>query len=344
MKGFASDNYAGVIPEALAAIAAANEDHAPGYGADRWTAAARALVREAFEAPRAEVFLVFNGTAANVLAVEALTRPWESVITTRLSHMHVDECGAPEAVGIKLLTAPCGPDGKLAPEDAAALVQRIGDEHATQPRVVSVAQTTEMGGVLQERELAALRALCDEHDLRLHVDGARLFAAAAARGCSLAQAAAGADAVSLGGTKAGLMGVEAVVLLDPDDADGFAFRRKRRGQLASKMRFAAAQLTALLADGTWRGYAEHANAMAARLHDAVRGLPGVQVTTYGGANALFAVLDPQVTAALQERFPFYVWDEGTGEVRWMTSWDTRPDEVDAFAAAVAALAATAAPA
>lgn len=339
MKGFASDNYSGVIPEAMAAMARANEEHAPAYGADAWTERARELVREAFGAPEAEVFLVFNGTAANVLCLEALTRPWESAITTRLSHLHVDECGAPEAAGIKLLTADTGPDGKLAPERAAAFVQRVGDEHATQPRVVSVAQTTEMGGVYDARELAALRAACDVHSLRLHVDGARLFAAAAALGGSLADAAAGADAVSLGGSKAGLVGVEAVVLLDPADAEGFAFRRKRRGQLASKMRFAAAQLVALLEDDTWRAHAAHANAMAARLHDAVTGLPGVHVTHFGGANAVFAVIeDPALTRELQDHHPFYVWDESTGEVRWMCSWDTSPDEVDAFADLVGELA------
>jgi len=341
VKGFASDNYAGIIPEALAAIADANVDHAVAYGDDRWTAQARDAVRDAFGAPRAEVFLVFNGTAANVLALEALLQPWEAVITTAISHLNVDECGAPEAVGIKLLTSEPH-EGKLVPERAAPLVQRVGFEHAIQPRVVSIAQSTELGTIYGASELAELRALCDEHDLRLHVDGARLFAAAAARGCSLAEAAAGADVISLGGTKAGLMGVEAVVVLDPADAGGFAFRRKRRGQLASKMRFAGAQLSALLRDETWRRYASHANAMAARLHNAVRAIDGVTITQPVHANVVFAILHPTVTAQLQARFPFYVWDETSGEVRWMCSWDTGPDEITAFAAAVAdACAATA---
>jgi threonine aldolase len=335
MKGFASDNYAGIVPEALAAIAQANDGHASSYGNDPWTARAREAVREALGAPRAEVFLVFNGTAANVLCLEALLRPWESVITTTASHLHVDECGAPEAVGIKLLTVPAQ-EGKLRPEAAERLIVRVGDEHATQPRVLSIAQSTELGTVYDAHELAELRALCDERGLRLHVDGARLPIAAAARGCSLGEACAGADAISLGGTKAGLLGVEAVVLRDPDDAQGFAFRRKRRAQLASKMRFASAQLEALLRDGVWERHASHANAMARRLADAVRGIDGVRVTQPVEANVVFAVLDPAATAEVQERFPFYVWDEATGEVRWMCSWDTEPDEVDAFAAAIAA--------
>lgn len=342
MKGFASDNYAGVIPEAMAAIAAANAGHAPSYGLDPWTAEATQAVRDALAAPEAETFLVFNGTAANVLSLEACCKPWESAITARTSHLHVDECGAPEAAGVKLLTAETS-DGKLTPDRALSFVQRVGDEHATQPRVVSVAQSTELGTVYEPGELRALADAAHESGLLLHVDGARLFAAAAALGCDLADitSRAGVDVLSLGGTKAGLLGVEAVVFLDPGLAADFRFRRKRRAQLASKMRYASAQLTALLRDDTWRVHAEHANAMARRLHDAVRDLPGVTVTQGARANVVFAILDPAATERLQRTTPFYVWDEATGEVRWMCSWDTTADEVDAFAAAVAAEATTA---
>ena len=330
--GFASDNHAGVHPEVIEAVTAANEGHAASYGADPWTARAMQRFREHF-GPSAQVFPVFNGTAANVLCIETVTQPWQAVICARTAHLHVDECGAPERAGRKLLTVET-PDGRLDPEMIEPLLVRIGDEHAVQPRVVSITESTELGTVYTPDQIEALGNWAHAHGLLLHVDGSRLANAAAALGVPLRALTTdvGVDALSFGGTKNGAMGVEAVVLLRDDIGDGFRFRRKQAMQLASKMRYLSAQLDALLTDDLWRRNAEHANAMAHRLADAVRGLPGVQITQPVEANAVFAILAPAVTERLQDDWPFYVWDEDTGEVRWMTAWDTVPEDVDAFAA------------
>ena len=333
-RGFASDNHAGVHPEVMAAIAAADEGHAGAYGDDPWTARAQERFREHFGGA-AQAFPVFNGTGANVLCLEALTRPWEGVVCPRTAHLNVDECGAPERAGRKLLVVDA-PDGRLTPELVAPLLVRIGDEHVVQPRVLSIAQSTELGTVYPPDAVAAIAEWAHGHGMLLHVDGARLCNAAAALGTTLQALTtdAGVDAVSFGGTKNGAMGAEAVVLLRDDD--GFKFRRKQAMQLASKMRYISAQLDAMLAGDLWLRNASHANAMARRLAGAVRELPGVTVTQPVEANAVFAVLDPGVTERLQRDWPFYVWDERTGEVRWMTAWDTAPEDVDAFAADVAA--------
>jgi threonine aldolase len=334
--GFASDNHAGVHPDVLAAVAAANEGHAPAYGADDWTARLVRRFREHFGAT-AQPFPVFNGTAANVLCVEALTEPWQAVVCASTAHLHVDECGAPERAGRKLLVVDT-PDGRLTPEMVAPMLRRIGDEHVVQPRVISITQSTELGTVYAAGAIAALAEWAHAHDMLLHVDGSRLANAAAALGCSLAALTTdvGVDALSFGGTKNGAMGAEAVVLLREDLAANFLYRRKQAMQLGSKMRYLSAQLDALLSDDLWRRNAEHANAMARRLADAVREIDGVRITQPVEANVVFAVLDPAVTERLQEDWPFYVWDEHTGEVRWMAAWDTAPDDVDAFAADVRA--------
>jgi threonine aldolase len=336
-RGFASDNHAGVHPEVIAAIAAANEGHAAAYGADPWTARAQQRFREHFGAG-AHAFPVFNGTGANVLCVESLTRPWQGVVCARSAHLNVDECGAPERAGRKLLVIDT-PDGRLAPELVAPLLVRIGDEHVVQPRVISITQSTELGTVYPPEAVAALAEWAHAHGMLLHVDGARLCNAAAALGVPLRALTtdAGVDALSFGGTKNGVMGAEAVVLLRDEIADGFRYRRKQAMQLASKMRFVSAQLEALLAGDLWQRSAAHANAMARRLRDAVRGLPGLTVTQPVEANAVFAIVAPEATERLQRNWPFYVWDDNTGEVRWMCSWDTAPEDVDAFAADVRAV-------
>jgi threonine aldolase len=334
-RGFASDNHAGVLPDVMAAIAAANEGHAPSYGADAWTARAQDRFREHF-GPDARAFLVFNGTAANVLCIEALTRPWEAVICARSSHMHQDECGAPERAGRKLLTVDA-PDGRLTPELIDPLIVRIGDEHAVQPRAISITQSTELGTRYGVRDIADLADWAHARGMLLHVDGARLCNAAAALGVPLRALSTdvGVDALSFGGTKNGLLGGEAALLLRDGVGDGFKFRRKQAMQLASKMRFIAAQFDALLGGDLWLRSAAHANAMAQRLAAAVQDVPGVTITQAVEANAVFALLAPERTERLQREWPFYVWDETTGEVRWMTAWDTTPEDVDAFAAAVA---------
>ncbi|HWF72157.1 MAG TPA: beta-eliminating lyase-related protein [Solirubrobacteraceae bacterium] len=336
-RGFASDNQAGIHPAVLAAIAAANEGHASSYGHDGWTERVQARFREHF-GPEAQAFPVFNGTGANVLSLRAACRPWEAAICTDTAHLNVDEGGAPEVIGgIKLLTVE-GIDGKLTPElVSGAALARQGDEHQVQARVVSIAQSTELGTVYSIEETKALADAAHAHGLVLHVDGARLSNAAAALELPLRAltAEAGVDIVSFGGTKNGLLGAEAVVFLTPELAEGFLYLRKQSLQLASKMRFLAAQLDALLTDELFRELAAHANAMAARLAAAVVPLPGITITRRVEANAVFAILPPGAAERLQERFAFYVWDERSGEVRWMCAWDTTAEDVDTFAAAVA---------
>jgi threonine aldolase len=335
-RGFASDNHAGVHPDVMAAIGAANEGHAAAYGGDPWTARAQQRFREHF-GPAAQAFPVFNGTGANVLCLEALTQPWQGVVCARTAHLNVDECGAPEAAGRKLLVVDT-PDGRLTPDHVAPLLVRIGEEHVVQPRVISITQSTELGTVYSPDAVAALAEWAHGHGMLLHVDGARLCNAAAALGVPLRALTtdAGVDALSFGATKNGSMGAEAVVLLRDELADGFRYRRKQAMQLASKMRYVSAQLDALLAGDLWQRSAAHANAMARRLADAVRGVSGLRITQPVEANAVFAILPPPVTERLQRDWPFYVWDDNTGEVRWMCSWDTAPEDVDAFAADVKA--------
>ncbi len=331
-RGFASDNSASVHPDVLAAIARVNVGHAFGYGHDDYTRSVDARFTDHF-GPDARAFFVFNGSAANVLAIRAACRPWEAVICAETGHMNVDECGAPEAIaGVKLLTVP-GENGKLTPELVASRIARVGDEHAVQPRVVSITQCTELGALYTPDETRTIAGAAHDAGLLLHIDGARLSNAAAALGLPLRAITTdiGADILSFGGTKNGLLGAEAVVVLHPALADGFEYLRKQTLQLASKMRFLAAQFDALLTDELWRRCASHANAMAARLADAVAAIPDVTISHPVETNVVFARVDPTVTAALQERYAFYVWDESSNEVRWMCSWDTTAEDVNEFA-------------
>jgi threonine aldolase len=335
MKSFASDNYASAHPEVLAAIAEANREHAKSYGADPWTARAEELLRRHF-GEQSRSYLVFNGTGANVLCLRALCRPWESVVCAATAHVNVDEGGAPERIAGVKLHALETPDGKLTPQLVATCLGRKGDEHVVQPRVVSISQSTELGTRYGPGELAELAAFARDHDLLLHVDGSRLANAAAALDVPLRAVAtdAGVDALSFGGTKNGLLFGEAVVMLRPGLGEGLPYLRKQTLQLASKGRYLAAQFVALLDGDLWHRGAAHANAMAARLASAVRDVPGVRITQAVQSNGVFAVLPPAATEALRRDWDFYVWDQSTGEVRWMCSWDTTPDEIDAFAAAI----------
>ena len=338
MRAFASDNYAPALPEALAAIAAANTGHAIAYGADPVTERLAERVRVHFGSA-AIGFPVFNGTGANVVGLRAMLRPWQGVICAESAHLNVDEGGAPEALaGIKLVTSPT-PDGKLTPELVARQIRRVGDEHVIQPGVVSITQSTELGTLYSVEEMAALGDYAHAHGMLLHVDGSRLANAAAALEVGLADITTdvGADVVSFGGTKVGLLAGEIVVVLNPAVLDALPYLRKQSMQLASKMRYVSAQLEALLTDDLWRRAAGHANAMARRLADAVAG--HVTITQAVQTNSVFAILPPEATVALQRDFRFYVWDEHTGEVRWMCAWDTAEADVDAFAAAIARAAA-----
>jgi threonine aldolase len=332
-RGFASDNSATIHPDVLAAIARVNVGHTFGYGHDDYTLSVEARVASAF-GEDASAFFVFNGTGANVVSLRAACRRVEGVICAETAHLNVDECGAPEVIaGVKLLTV-SGIDGKLTPELVESRIARIGDEHAVQPHLVSISQCTELGTLYTADELEALAEVVHSHELLLHVDGARLSNAAAALGVSLGEAAAGADVVSFGGTKNGLLGGEAVVLRAPALAQDFLYVRKQSMQLASKMRFLAAQFDALLSDELWLRCARHANTMAARLADAVSDVPAVQITRPVQSNAVFAILPSAAIPAVQREYPFYVWDEAAGEVRWMCSWDTTEEDVEGFATSV----------
>jgi threonine aldolase len=334
-RGFASDNAATIHPEVMAAIAEANVGHAYGYGHDPLTERVAERFRAHFgEAARA--YPVWGGSAANVLCLRASCRPWEGVICTDTAHLNVDECGAPEAIaGVKLL-AVASQDGKLTPAAVERMITRVGDEHAVQPRVVTISEATELGTLYTVGEIRALAALAHERELLLHVDGARLANAAAALGATLREITtdAGVDLLSFGGTKNGLLGAEAVVFLNPGLGEGFEYLRKQSLQLASKMRFLSAQLGALLTDELWLRSAAQANAMAARLAERVGSLPGVTIMRPVQANAVFARLPRAVIAALQRQYAFYMWDEPTDEVRWMCAWDTTEQDVDEFADAV----------
>lgn len=334
VRGFASDNASGAHPSVLAAMSEANAGHVHAYGADPWTTRARELMRQEF-GPQVETFFVFNGTGANSTALQALIRSYEAVICPASAHINTDECGAPERfTGGKLLAVDT-PDGKLTPALIEGAITGVGFEHASQPAVVSITQSTEYGTVYRPGELREIAATAHAQGLRLHVDGARLANAAAALRCSLGEACAGADVLSFGATKNGAVLAESVVFFDPALAEGFKYVRKQSAQLASKMRYISAQYVALLEDGLWRRNAENANAMAALLAERARSVPGVHITRAVQANEVFAILPREVIGPLAEEYDFYVWDERAAEVRWVTSWDTTAEDVERFAAALA---------
>jgi threonine aldolase len=336
LRSFASDNYAGVHPEVLEAIATANGGHQVAYGDDVYTARLQDVFRGHF-GEQAEVFPVFNGTGANVISLQSMTKRWESVICAASAHINVDEGGAPEKVaGLKLLPT-ATPLGKLTPEHIDQHAWGFGDVHRSQPAVVSITQTTELGTCYSLDELSALCARAHSYGLKVHLDGARLSNAAATLGLPLRAFTTdvGVDVLSYGGTKNGLMYGEAVVVLNPDAVVGPAYLRKTSMQLSSKMRFVSAQLEALLGGDLYLRNAGHANDMAQRLLKAVMDIPGIEVQRPVQANSVFVVLPREVTERLQAKHRFYVWDEHTGEVRWMTSFDTTEADIDTFAADIA---------
>ena len=344
LRGFASDNYSGIHPEVLAAIAEANDGHQIAYGEDVYTA----RLQEVFRAHLGDgvtAFPVFNGTGANVVGLQSMLPRWGAVIAASTAHINVDEGGAPERVGgLKLLTVPT-PDGKLTPELVDREAWGWGDEHRAQPLVVSITQSTELGTLYTVEEIRALADHAHERGMRLHMDGARISNAAAALGLPLRAFTrdAGVDVMSFGGTKNGAMLGEAVVVFDPEAASGIVYGRKFTMQLASKMRFVSAQLVALLEGDLWLRNARHANAMAQRLRASVEAgladgsIRGVTFTQPTQSNGVFATLPEGVADRLRETFRFYDWDEAAREVRWMCSFDTTEADVDAFVAALSRL-------
>ena len=331
-RHFASDNYAGICPEAWAALAEANHDHAVSYGDDPWTARAADLIRELFETA-CEVFFVFNGTAANSLGLASTGQSYHSVLCHELAHVETDECGAPEffSNGMKVLQVP-GANGKLEPAGIERLVRKRSDIHYPKPRAVSVTQATEVGTVYSVEELKAIWAKTKQFRLALHMDGARFANAVASLGVKPKEITwqAGVDVLCFGGTKNGTPVGDAVVFFNRDLAAEFDYRCKQAGQLSSKMRFLAAPWVGMLQDGAWLRHASHANAMARRLHDALVVLPEVKILFPTQANAVFAELPPYVLRALRQAgWKFYTFI-GAGGCRLMCAWDTREADVDRF--------------
>lgn len=332
---FASDNAAGVHPQVMDALAAANQGHAVAYGHDRWTRRLVDALRDRFGAP-VEVLPVWGGTGANVVALACLARDSDAVLCTDTSHIHVDEAGAPERLaGTKLLALPTR-DGKLRPDDLHRHAAWLGDEHHPQPKVVSVTQSTEVGTLYSPAELREIADAAHALGMYVHLDGARLANAVAALGGDLRATTidAGVDVVSFGGTKNGMMYGEAVVFSTPELAARAPFVRKQLAQLPSKARFISAQLLALLEDDLWLELAGHANAMTARLAAALAGAPGLELDHPPTVNSLFPCLPRAAIAPLQRWCYFYPWDEARAQVRWMTAWDTTDDDVATFATGV----------
>jgi threonine aldolase len=335
-KSFGSDNHAGTHPAVMRAIVEANTGDAVAYGADPWTEKAVSEIRR-LSGAQGEVLLVLNGSGANVLGLGLLVGRHEAVICAESAHINTDECGASERIlGTKLLTVPA-PDGKITPDLIASRLAGRGDEHFAQPAVVAVTQSTEFGTCYSLDELRAIKDFCAANGLRVFLDGARLANAAAYLGCTLADLAATADVLSFGGTKNGAMGAEAVIVMNERDAASAPYLRKQHMQLASKMRFLAAQFNALLTDDLWLANAGHANAMAARLASGLTEIPGVDIVYPVQADAVFARLKPDHIAELQRDWTFHVWDESASVVRWMTGFDTQESDVDAFLADIAAV-------
>jgi threonine aldolase len=337
-RGFASDNNAGVHPEILRALERVNEGHVIAYGDDPYTARSMELMRKIFGS-ESEIFFVFTGTAANVLGLGSMTQPYHAVICPDTSHIHVDECGAPEKfTGCKLLDVGT-PDGKLTVEYIAGQMHGIGFEHHVQPRVVSVTQSTEMGTLYTAAEIREIADYAHDHGMLVHMDGARISNAAAALGCEFYDitGGAGVDVLSFGGTKNGLMYGEAVVFFDKTLCTDFKYRRKQGMQLTSKMRYIAAQFEAYLEGDLWRKNALHANRMAQKLYQAVSSIPGVEITQKVEANAVFAKIPSRLIPVLQEQYFFYIWDESTSEVRWMCSFDTEEADIEGFAKLLSSL-------
>jgi len=334
---FASDNTSGICPEAWAALGEANRGRLPSYGTDDWTHRACDLIRDVFEHPEADIYFVFNGTAANSLALATLCQSYHSVICHDYSHVETDECGAPEffSNGTKILVG-TGPRGKLTPEAVERLILKRTDVHYPKPRVLSLTQSTEWGTLYSRDEITALTAVAKQHGLAVHMDGARFANAAAALqardGLSPADFTwrAGVDVLCFGGTKNGMNTTEAVVFFRRELSAEFDYRCKQAGQLASKMRFLSAQWVGMLQDGAWLRHATHANTMTRELADALRAIPGVNLFLEPEVNAVFAELPDAVVADLHASGWHFHNFLGPERYRLMCSWDTRPADIEAF--------------
>jgi len=331
-RGFASDNNSGVHPAIMKELLRVNRGHVVGYGDDPFTETAKELIRKEL-GDETEVFFVFTGTGANVLGLAGVMKSWNSVITAHTAHIETDECGAPEKfVGCKVLTVDT-PDGKLHPEMLARHMHGFDFEHHSQPGVISISQATEMGTVYTSGEVKELADYAHAHGLLLHMDGARIANAAVTLGVPFREftSGAGVDILSFGGTKNGMMYGEAVCFLKPGLAEGFKYIRKQGMQLASKMRFIAAQYIAYLSGGLWKDCASHSNRMARELQRRLKDISGIKITQKVESNGLFVIMPDRVAAQLSREYFFYPWNEQTSEYRLITSWDTTSDDIVQFA-------------
>ena len=338
MKTFASDNYSGVHPEVMEALMRANHEHQGSYGGDEFTARAIQLFKKNF-GDSTEVFFVYNGTAANVLGLSALTQSFHSILCSELAHINVDESTAPEKfLGCKLIGVPTT-DGKIYPAQIEEKIIRLGDQHHPQAKVISISQSTEYGTVYSVDEIKALSALAKKYKLYLHMDGSRISNAAVSlqKDFRTFTCDAGVDILSFGGTKNGMMFGEAILVFNQDLAKDFYYRRKQGMQLHSKMRFISAQFEALLTNELWKRNATHSNAMAKKLEKGLRTIPKIKVTQSVDGNGVFALFPKEIIAELQKEIFFYVWNDKTSEVRLMCAFDTKEEEIDRFVNKIKAL-------
>jgi threonine aldolase len=339
MISFASDNYAPAHPKVLAKLSEVNHDHVSAYGDDPYTQQAKEVIKQQLQAPDAEVFFVFNGTGANVVAISNVVKSWNSIICANTAHINVDEGGAPEKLmGTKLVDIST-PNGKLTPELISPFFTRIGDPHTSQPNLISITQSTELGTVYQPDEIRALTKFAHANNAFLHMDGARLSNAAVSLDLNFSEftKACDIDLLSFGGTKNGLIGAEAVVIFNSELAKHTPWIRKSNMQLASKHRFISAQFLAFFEDELWKQNATQANLMAQELRKQISNNSKIKLTQQTQANAVFAELRAEDISKLQKDFRFYVWNETTNEVRWMCSWDTSLEQVNNFASAINSL-------
>ncbi len=332
-RGFASDNNSGIHPSILAAIESANRGHEIGYGDDPYTREAEDLLKKEFGADTA-IFFVLTGTGANILGLQSISRSFNSIICAETAHIQVDECGAPEKfTGSKIIPIPSA-DGKITPGLIEKQLHGFGFEHHAQPGVISITQSTEMGTIYTVEEIKELANLAHQNGMYLHMDGARIANAAVALGLSFREFTkeAGVDVLSFGGTKNGLMIGEAVLIFNPKLAEYSKYYRKQAAQLCSKMRFVSAQFIPYLKEEIWKANALHSNKMAILMEQSIRKIRGIEITQKVESNGVFAILPKAIIPKLQEKYFFYTWDEQKGEVRWMTSFDTREEDILGFAA------------
>jgi len=331
MRSFASDNNSGIHPQIIQAIIDANQGHAVGYGDDVWTSRADTVFRKIF-GEDVQPYYVFNGTGSNATALQAMTCSFNSIICASTAHIYSDECGAPAKATAAVLKPLITPDGKLTPELIATELHGLGVQHHSQPKVVSVSQSTEMGTIYSAEELKTICDFAHSHNLYVHMDGSRLANACVNQGIGLRELSrdCGVDMLSIGGTKNGMMMGEAVVSFLPEWNESLLYYRKQSAQLYSKMRFISAQYIAYFNDDLWLKNAKHSNAMAEYLAKQIRDLPGVNFTQKVEVNSLFLILPKEAIVKMLEHYFFYMWDEDTDEIRLVCSWDTTQADVDAF--------------